>query len=82
MRSEKILEMLDNGKIEDLKAALQDEIYTESLKKKPDAKKRYSAMKKYFTYCDSGREILQKPCEVERLRCVMIQLVILRWLEL
>ena len=65
MRSEKILEMLNNGKIEDLKVALQDEIYTESLKKKPDAKKRYSAMKKYFTYCDSGREILQKPCEVE-----------------
>lgn len=65
MRSDKILEMLNNGKIEDLKAALQDEIYTESLKKKPDAKKRYSAMKKYFMYCDSGREILQKPCEVE-----------------
>lgn len=44
---------------------LQDEIYQESLKSKPNAKKRYTAMKKYFGYHNSGREALQKPCEVE-----------------
>ena len=65
MRSAKVLEMLNNGKIEELKAELQDEIFTESLKGKPDAKKRYSAMKKYFTYAGSVRESLQKPCVVE-----------------
>ena len=65
MRSTKVLEMLNNGKIEELKAELQDEIYAESLKGKPDAKKRYSAMKKYFTYAGSVRESLQKPCVVE-----------------
>lgn len=65
MRNIKVLEMLNNGRIEELKAALQDEIYTESLKSKPNKKKRYAAMKKYFTYYDSGRESLQKPCEVE-----------------
>lgn len=65
MRNVKVLEMLNNGKIEELKSMLQDEIYQESLKVKPNAKKRYMAMKKYFTYCDSAREALQKPCEVE-----------------
>lgn len=65
MRSTKVLEMLNNGKIEDLKAALQDEIYEESLKGKSNAKKRYTAMKKYFTYAGTAREILQKPCLVE-----------------
>lgn len=65
MRNVKVLEMLNNGKIEELKVMLQDEIYQESLKAKPNAKKRYMAMKKYFTYCDSVREALQKPCEVE-----------------
>lgn len=65
MRNVKVLEMLNNGKIEELKSMLQDEIYQESLKVKPNAKKRYMAMKKYFTYCDSVREVLQKPCEIE-----------------
>jgi hypothetical protein len=65
MRSTKILEMLNTGKIEDLKAALQDEIYQESLKGKTDAKKRYTAMKKYFTYAGSIREALSKPCPIE-----------------
>lgn len=46
MRNEKVLEMLNEGKIEDLKSALQDEIYEEALKSKPGAKKRYAAMKK------------------------------------
>ena len=65
MRSSLVLEMLYKNRIDELKAALQDEIFTESLKSKPNAKKRYAAMKKYLTYVSSAREILQKPCEVE-----------------
>lgn len=65
MRNDKMLEMLNKGQIEELKVLLQDEIYTESLKKKPDAKKRYSAMKKYFSYRTTSMEALQKPCVVE-----------------
>lgn len=65
MNSSKALEMINNGRIEDLKKALQDEIYTETLKKKPDAKKRYSAMKKYFTLVENPREICKKPCAIE-----------------
>ena len=65
MRSSKVLEMLNKGRIEELKAVLQDEVYMESLKKKPDVKKRYTAMKKYFTYVGSVREALQKPCLVD-----------------
>ena len=64
MQSTKALEMLNNGRIEELKAALQDEIFMETLKGKPNAKKRYAAMKRYLTYVSSAREILQKPCEV------------------
>lgn len=65
MRSVKVLEMLNEGKIDELKTKLQDEIYTDSLKSKPNAKKRYTAMKKYFSYTNNVRECLQKPCEVE-----------------
>ena len=65
MQTTKVLEMLNQGRIDELKAALQDEIYTESLKGKTDAKKRYAAMKKYFKYSDSGRDILNYPCEVD-----------------
>ena len=64
MQSTKVLEMLNNGRIEELKAALQDEIFMDTLKNKPNAKKRYAAMKKYLSYVSSAREILQKPCEV------------------
>ena len=65
MRNSIILEMLNSGRIEELKVKLQDEIYEEALKNKPGAKKRYSAMKKYFKYHNPVRECLQKPCEVE-----------------
>ena len=65
MRSVKVLEMLNEGKIDELKTKLQDEIYADSLKSKPNAKKRYTAMKKYFSYTNNARECLQKPCEVE-----------------
>lgn len=65
MQSTKILEMLNSNRIDELKALLRDEIYAEVLKKKPGANKRYSAMKKYFSYTDSEREFLQKPCLIE-----------------
>ena len=65
MKNSIVLEMLHQKRIEELKAALQDEIFTESLKHKPDAKKRYAAMKKYISYTSSVRDILQKPCPVE-----------------
>ena len=65
MRNSKVLEMLNNGRIDELKAALQDEIYQGSLKGNATAKKRYAAMKKYLNTCSPAREILTKPCEVD-----------------
>lgn len=61
MKNSKVLEMLKQGRIEELKAELRDELYSEALKNKPGAAKRYSAMKKYFTYIKTVREPLQKP---------------------
>ena len=43
---------------------LRDKIYTEALKRKPGAKKRYAAMKRYFQLYNPIRECLQKPCPV------------------
>ena len=65
MKSSKVLEMLIKGYVEELKAELKDEIYKESLKSTPNAKKRYAAMKKYFTYVTSVREACSKPAVVE-----------------
>lgn len=64
MKSSRVLEMLNQNRIDELKAELQDEIFTESLKTKPNAKKRYAAMKRYLKTCSESREILTKPCEV------------------
>ena len=61
MQSYKILEMIQKGQIEELKEQLRDEIYQDELKKKPGAKQRYSAMKKYFGYVKTSRAICQKP---------------------
>jgi hypothetical protein len=65
MRSSKVLEMLNENRIDELKGLLRDEIFIESLKGKADIKKRYAAMKKYLSYTESAREILKKPCEIE-----------------
>lgn len=65
MHARKVLDMLDSNRIEDLRKALEDELFEEALKVKPGAKKRYAAMKKYFNYHTSVRECLQKPCRVE-----------------
>lgn len=65
MKSSKVLEMLHQNRIEELKAELQDEIFTESLKSKPNAKKRYTAMKRYLKTISEARPILTKPCAIE-----------------
>lgn len=65
MQSIKVLKMIDEGRIEELKSMLQDEIYQDELKKKPGAKQRYSAMKKYFGYTNISRVACQKPATIE-----------------
>ena len=63
MQNTKVLEMINNGQIEELKTLLQDEIFTDSLKGNGNAKKRYSAMKRYFKYSDNTNKALKLPCK-------------------
>lgn len=63
MQNTKVLEMINNGQIEELKALLRDEIFADSLKGNGNAKKRYSAMKRYFKFPDSTNEALNMPCK-------------------
>ena len=63
MKNTVILEMINNGEIEELKNLLQDEIYNDSLKGNGTAKKRYAAMKRYFKYPTQNNPALQKPCK-------------------
>lgn len=65
MQNTKVLEMLISNRIDELKQLLRDEIYADILKSKPGAKKRYAAMKKYFSYTNLEREYLKKPCLIE-----------------
>ena len=65
MQNTKILEMLNNGQIEELKALIQEEIFTNELKSKPGAKQRYAAMKKYFSYVKNNNKALEKPCVID-----------------
>lgn len=65
MQNTKILEMISNGQIENLKVLLQDEIFQKELSSVPGAKQRYSAMKRYFRYnVGTVQETLQKPCKI------------------
>lgn len=65
MKSARVLEMINQGRIEELKDILRDEVYQEVLKTKPGAKQRYAAMKKYFTYIRTAREVCKKPAMIE-----------------
>lgn len=66
MQNTKVLEMLNNGQIEELKVILQDEIFTEGLKSKSGAKQRYAAMKKYFSYIkENGNKSCEMPCVID-----------------
>ena len=66
MQNTKILEMINNGQIEELKDLIQEEIFTDQLKSKPGAKQRYAAMKKYFSYIkDNGNKACTMPCVID-----------------
>ena len=65
MQNTKILEMLNNGQIEELKTLIQDELFTEGLRSKRGAKQRYAAMKKYFSYVKNNNKALEKPCVID-----------------
>lgn len=65
MQNTKILEMLNNGQIEELKALIQEEIFTEGLKNKSGAKQRYAAMKKYFSYVKNANRACMVPCVID-----------------
>ena len=62
MKNEKIIEMLHDGKIEELEKILQNEIYTSSLKNNGTAAKRYKAMERYFKNTKDTIEGMKKPC--------------------
>lgn len=63
MKNTLVLEMINNGEIETLKAALQDEIYVDNMSGNGTAKKRYAAMKRYFKYANQNKKMLQMPCK-------------------
>lgn len=60
-----ILEMINNGQIDELKSLIQEEIFTEGLKNKPGKKQRYAAMKKYFSYVKSMIPACTMPCVID-----------------
>lgn len=66
MKTEKILTMIEDGRIEDLKKMLRDEIYTNSLKVsgRIGSSQRYAAMKRYFKYSDPNKDKrIAYPCK-------------------
>lgn len=66
MKTEKILTMIEEGKTEDLKKMLQDEIYMNSLKVsgRIGSSQRYAAMKRYFKYSDPNKDKrIAYPCK-------------------
>lgn len=63
MKNEKIIEMLHDGRLEELEKILQNEIYTSSLKNNGTAAKRYKAMERYFKNVKPNEQaFLRKPC--------------------
>lgn len=62
MKAQQVLKMLNEGKTEELKTLLSDEIYKSEIQGK-DGRNRYSAMKRFFRFADkNGREVFKKPC--------------------
>lgn len=59
----KVLEMVNDGKLEELKTLLADEIYKNSLKGNGDANRRYAAMKRYFKYANMNNKACSMPCK-------------------
>ena len=58
-----LLDLINQGHIEEAKQLLKDSIYKSQLKSRAGARTRYSAMKKYFTYNKSSRACTSKPCK-------------------
>ena len=71
MQSYKVLEMINQGRIDELKDILRDEIYQDALKTKSGGNRRYSAMKKYFGYVKTARTVCSKPCMIEFEGCTV-----------
>lgn len=69
MDNKYILKMLEEGKIDELKKAVQDEIYQKELSVTPGAKQRYAAMKRYFKFADNRNDFTCKPKQVGELAC-------------
>ncbi len=64
MKNEKILEMLNNGEIEELKKVISEEIYNNSLDKNSSAKSRYKAMKDFYKFPPNNMDTrILKPCK-------------------
>lgn len=64
MKNEKILEMLNNGEIEELKQVISEEIYNNSLDKNSNAKSRYKVMKDFYKFpSDKTDTRFLKPCK-------------------
>lgn len=67
MKKEKILEMLNNNEIEELKKIIETEIYENSLNNGSGKDTRYKAIKKYISLKDKNNTnpCLSIPCEIE-----------------
>lgn len=63
MKNTVVLEMLKDGRVDELKRLLTDEVYQDSLKKNVGAKERYAAMKRYFKYVDRPNPCCHYPCD-------------------
>lgn len=61
MKNTRVLEMLNNGEIEELKKRLEDEIYSDGLKGNGTAAKRYAAMKRFFKNVKDTRNFMIYP---------------------
>lgn len=81
MRNEYILKMLKDGKIEELKKAVQDEIYQKELNSTSGAKQRYAAMKRYFKFADDRNDFTCKPKQVGELACFVDEFTAVRTKE-
>ena len=81
MNGKYVLEMIENGKIEELKKAAMDEIYQKEISSTPGAKQRYTAMKRYFKYADDRNDFVCKPKQVEELACFCDGLTAVRTTE-
>lgn len=65
MDNKKILEMLNQNRIIELKEKVSEEIYIEELKKskRSNADKRFRAMKRYYKFAGNFDERLNHPCK-------------------